>query len=94
MNENWTDRLSEYLDGEMGRGATEALEARLAEDPGLRETLDELRAVKTAAANSVDGSPATDLWPEIRDRIQAAPVALSLIHISEPTRPMKESRLP
>ncbi len=75
MNENWTDRLSEYLDGELGRGAIEALEARLAEDAGLRETLDELRAVKTAAANCADAAPATDLWPEIRDRIQAAPEA-------------------
>jgi len=74
MNENWTDRLSEYLDGELGRGATEALEARLAADAGLRTTLDELRAVKTAAANAAGAAPATDLWPEIRDRIEVAPV--------------------
>ncbi len=71
MNENWTDRLSEYLDGDLGQAENEALESRLADDAGLRATLDELRAVKSAAARQVDMSPPADLWPEIRHRIAA-----------------------
>ena len=71
MNENWTDRLSEYLDGELDQAEIEALESRLADDAGLRATLDELRTVKSAAARQVDTSPPTDLWPEISHRMAA-----------------------
>ncbi|MFQ5529756.1 MAG: anti-sigma factor family protein [Gemmatimonadota bacterium] len=77
MNTNWTDRLSEYIDGELGRGASEALEARLAEDAELRATLNELRAVKSAAADGVDAAPASDLWPGVRDRIAVSPARTS-----------------
>ena len=35
MSENWTDRLSEYLDGELSDDDAVALEARLAEDAEL-----------------------------------------------------------
>lgn len=69
MNENWTDRLSEYLDGELDPAGNEALESRLADDAELRATLDELRAVKSVAAGQVDTSPAADLWPGISHRI-------------------------
>ncbi len=73
MNQNWTDRLSEYLDGELDSTACKALESQLANDAELRATLDELRAVTSAAARQIETSPTADLWPDIHDRISAEP---------------------
>ena len=73
MNTNWTDRLSEYIDGELGRAASAALESQLANDSELSARLEELRAVKTEAANQARMSPTTDLWQGIRHRIEAGP---------------------
>jgi len=72
MDRNWTDRLSEYLDGELGRGETAALEARLAEDADLRTMLEQVRAVKkaAAAAASEHWAPADELWAGIEARIE------------------------
>lgn len=71
MDRNWTDRLSEYLDGELGRGETAALEARLAEDADLRTMLEQVRAVKkAAAAASGHRAPADELWAGIAARIE------------------------
>ena len=71
MNKNWKTRLSEYLDGELGQAENKALESRLADDAELRATLDELRVVKSVAAEQIDTSPAADLWPGISHRITA-----------------------
>lgn len=75
MNENGTEKLSEYLDGSLDKATAGALEARLEDDAGLREELDALRAVRTAAAEQPDSAPDTDLWPQISERISSvAPV--------------------
>ncbi len=73
MNKNWTDRLSEYLDGELGRAASAALESQLANDAELRATLADLRAVKSAATRQTEMSPTNDLWQGIRHRITEEP---------------------
>jgi hypothetical protein len=71
MDRNWTDRLSEYLDGELGRGESAAIEARLAEDADLRALLEQLQAVKrTAAAAARHRAPADELWPGIEARLE------------------------
>lgn len=71
MDRNWTDRLSEYLDGELGRGESAALEARLAEDAELRTMLEQVRAVKSTAAAAPDfPAPADELWSGIEARIE------------------------
>jgi len=71
MDRNWTDRLSEYLDGELGRGESAALETRLAEDADLRTMLEQLRAVRRAAAAVPDHrAPADELWAGIEARIE------------------------
>lgn len=71
MDRNWTDRLSEYLDGELGRGESAALETRLAEDADLRTMLEQLRAVRRAAAAAPDHrAPADELWTGIEARIE------------------------
>jgi len=77
MNDLWTDRLSEYLDGELDSAERAALEAHLATGGACYATLSELRGVVAYAKTLVDSEPATDLWPDIRAR---------LVQSSEPRR--------
>lgn len=75
MSERWTDRLSEYLDGELSGDDTVALEARLAEDAELRALLQELREVKRIAASRPDFRAPDALWDGVRARIETAAAA-------------------
>lgn len=75
MSEKWTDRLSEYLDGELSGDDTVALEARLAEDAELRALLQELREVKRIAASRPDFRAPDALWDGVRARIETAAAA-------------------
>ncbi|MFW6083661.1 MAG: hypothetical protein ACODAA_00420 [Gemmatimonadota bacterium] len=72
MSVNWTDRLSEYLDGELRGDDAAALEARLAEDDELRAVLAELREVKDAAAARPAHAAPAGLWDGVRTRITTA----------------------
>src|SRR5712692_3056702 len=75
MNDRWTDRLSEYVDGELGVAAAAALEAHLPSCGDCRATLEELRRVVTRAGKLDDRPPTADLWPEVATRIGLSPVA-------------------
>jgi hypothetical protein len=74
MNDQWTDRLSEYVDGELGAGERSALEAHLSTCADCRATLVELRNVVTRAKALEDRPPKTDLWPGVAQRIGAGKV--------------------
>lgn len=77
MNDQWTDRLSEYVDGELGAGECGALEAHLGSCAACRDTVAELRRVVARARSLEDRPPAADLWPGIAARIGlAAPVSV------------------
>src|SRR5437879_1472742 len=65
MNDRWTDRLSEYLDGELGAAEAAALEAHLPACADCRAALGELRRVVARAQGLEDRPPAADLWPGI-----------------------------
>ncbi len=69
MRDQWTDRLSEYLDGELGAAERAALEAHTASCADCRTTLAELRRVVVRAQGLDDRPPAADLWPEVAARI-------------------------
>ena len=69
MKDQWTDRLSEYLDGELAPPERTGLEAHLASCDGCRTTLDELRRVVTNARALDDRPPTADLWPAVAARI-------------------------
>src|SRR2546425_545936 len=72
MTDQWTDRLSEYLDGELTSPERTAFEAHLASCDACRTTLDELRRVVTNARALDDRPPTVDLWPAIATGIGLA----------------------
>jgi anti-sigma factor RsiW len=75
MSDQWTDRLSDYLDGEMTPSEAHDLERHLDECDACRSTLDELRNVIAATAAFEDAEPTRDLWAGIATGIGAAAAA-------------------
>ncbi len=69
MSDQWTDRLSEYLDGELDDVERVALEAHLATCAECTSVLADLRRVVGRAQALDDRPPAHDLWPGIAERI-------------------------
>jgi hypothetical protein len=71
MSDQWTDRLSEYLDGDLDEKDRGALEAHLATCAACAGTLAGLRRVVVRARSLEDRPPARDLWSGIATRIGA-----------------------
>ena len=69
MNDIWTNRLSEYLDGELDASERAALEAHLATCGHCYATLAELRDVVARAKTLADREPVNDLWNGIHATI-------------------------
>lgn len=69
MSEHWTDRLSDYIDGELPASDAKRLEAHAAGCPACAGTLEDLRAVVRAASALSDAPPSSDLWPGIEARL-------------------------
>jgi anti-sigma factor RsiW len=66
----WTDRLSEYLDGELGPVARRRLEHHLRRCSRCSALLEDLRGVvRHAPALAADAEPDSDLWPDIAARL-------------------------
>jgi hypothetical protein len=76
LHDDWTDRLSEYLDDELSPGERMALEAHLRGCPGCRSTVEQLRAVKVRAASLAVTAPGPQVWREIAERIGAPDVTV------------------
>ncbi len=72
MSDQYTDRLSEYLDGDLDAAARSEVQAHLAGCAECRATLAELERVVVRAQRPLDSGPAGDLWPGIADRIGLA----------------------
>jgi anti-sigma factor RsiW len=70
MTDQWTDRLSEYLDDELTPAERADLDAHLATCRECTVTLDELRQVITRAGSLLPRPPAADLWPGIEPRLE------------------------
>ena len=75
MTDKWTERLSEYLDGELNETEGRSLEAHLASCAECAATLEELRGVTARAGSLDDRPPAHDLWAGIARRIGAGAAA-------------------
>ena len=69
MSDLWTDRLSEYLDGELAPDERAAIEAHLPACAECRAVLDDLERVVGRARTLDERFPERDLWPGIAERI-------------------------
>jgi anti-sigma factor RsiW len=73
MNDQWTDRLSEYVDDELTDSERIALEAHLQTCAHCTTIVGDLRRVIRRARMLREQAPAQDLWPGIARRIGATP---------------------
>jgi predicted anti-sigma-YlaC factor YlaD len=69
MSDQWTDRLSDYLDGELPEGERVALEAHLQTCGECSALLTDLLRVVRRARMLAETAPSRDLWPGIATRI-------------------------
>ena len=67
--DSFTDRLSEYLDGELTPAERADVDRHLTQCAECRSTLEDLRGVVSEAALLRDARPARDLWSGIATRI-------------------------
>src|SRR5688500_4598638 len=74
MMDKWTDRLSEYLDGDLPLSERRELEKHLESCFECHSVLAELREVVARGRTLPDAEPANDLWSGIAERIGDAPV--------------------
>lgn len=71
MHDEWTERLSEYLDGALGWDDQARLEAHLDDCAECTATLSDLRQVVARANGLEDQPPTRELWSGIVERIEA-----------------------
>jgi anti-sigma factor RsiW len=72
MHEEWVEKLSDYLDGELSAAEREAVESHLARCAACTRVLEDLRRVVAKAASIQSRPPAADLWAGIAERIDAS----------------------
>ena len=85
MIDQWTDRLSEYLDSELEPAESAALERHLDSCSECRAALAGLREVVTRAGSLTPRPPAVDLWPGIEPRLDRGTSVVSAV----PVRPAR-----
>jgi anti-sigma factor RsiW len=79
--DQWTERLSEYLDGELPDGDRIALEAHLQTCAECSAIIVDLRRVVRRARTLKPQIPANDLWPAIAQRIGATPPSAAVVDL-------------
>jgi predicted anti-sigma-YlaC factor YlaD len=73
MSDQWTDRLSEYADGDLSEAERAAVKAHLETCPECADTLADLCRIVRRARVLSGRPPTRDLWPGIAERIGASP---------------------
>jgi hypothetical protein len=68
-HEQWTEQLSDYLDGELSEAERAAVDLHLAECADCANTLGALRRIAGEASSLPPRPPENDLWPGIAGRI-------------------------
>jgi anti-sigma factor RsiW len=74
MSDQWTGRLSEYLDGELEDGERVSLESHLQSCAECSAIVGDLRRIVRRARTLKQRGPERDLWPGIASRIGATAV--------------------
>ena len=70
VHEEWTDQLSDYLDGELSADERNVVEAHLRVCASCAAVLNDLKRVVARAASAEARPPQADLWAGIADRIE------------------------
>jgi len=70
MHEEWTDRLSDYLDAELADGERAAVEAHLRTCAACTAVLNDLKRVVARAGSLEARPPQADLWPGVSARLE------------------------
>ena len=81
VHEEWTDRLSDYLDGELSADARDAVEAHLKSCAPCAAVLNDLKRVVARAESAEAHPPHADLWAGIAERIEAGRSAGAAGHV-------------
>ena len=68
-SEHWTERLSDYLEGDLSPADMSACEAHLSRCDACAADLEGIRAVVAQASLLADLPPERDLWPAIEGRL-------------------------
>jgi anti-sigma factor RsiW len=90
MSDNWTNRLSEYVDDELPPAERIALEAHLQTCTDCSSVVGDLRRVVRRARMLKEQPPARDLWPGIARRIGATPAPVrTAVKPATPRRPRR-----
>ncbi len=74
---HWSDRLSEYLDGDLSPAEWNGCTAHLETCPSCRDTLGALAEVRNAVAGLPGLAPPESVWPGIAERLGATPLTLA-----------------
>lgn len=69
MSDAWTDRLSEFVDGDLAADERRAVEAHLERCVECSAVVTDLRGIVARAAALEDRPPERDLWPGIAARL-------------------------
>jgi negative regulator of sigma E activity len=72
---HWTERLSEFIDGELSQDDQTACEAHLTACAECRTIATELRLVTATARADAEQTPRRDLWPGILTQIGSGDIA-------------------
>ncbi len=88
MHEEWTDKLSDYLDGELSEGERREVDAHLRGCAACTAVLNDLKRVVARAQGAAGATrpPSADLWSGIAARIEASPSHTALLFRSRPSR--------
>jgi anti-sigma factor RsiW len=81
MSDQWTDRLSEYLDDELPPAERAALEAHLRHCVACGAVLADLKRIVGRARGLEDRLPGRELWPGIAARIGAARIGAGPVDV-------------
>ena len=73
---HWTERLSEYLDGDLSTAERDACEQHLAGCAGCARLLEELKGVAAAARALPPTPPPAELWNAIEARLETPVLAM------------------
>jgi hypothetical protein len=86
IQDEWTDKLSDYLDDELAVEDRHAVQLHLSACENCRRTLEDLNAVVARARSLTPRPPKHDLWAGVAERIGSGARGVALFRRREPRR--------